>query len=58
MIYGQNTFFAVTFDWNEISTCSFFVGFSEFRAVTQTTQIQLIMVIHGIQGILGISRPE
>ena len=23
-IYGQNTFSAITFDWNKILTCSFF----------------------------------
>ena len=48
VIYDQITFFAVTFDWNEILTCSFFVGLCGFRAITQTAQIQLIMVIHGI----------
>ena len=24
-IYGQNTFSAITFDWNKILTCSFFL---------------------------------
>ena len=47
-IYGQNTFSAITFDLNKILTCSFFVGLCGFRAITQTTQIWLIMVIHGM----------
>ena len=47
-IYGQNTFSAITFDWNKILTCGFFVGLCAFRAITQTAQIRLITVIHGM----------
>ena len=47
-IYGQNTFSAITFDWNKILTCSFFCWTLWVQAITQTTQIQLITVIHGM----------
>ena len=47
-IYAQNTFSAITFDWNEILTCSFFCWTLWVQGYHRTAQIQLIMVIHGM----------
>ena len=33
-IYAQDTFSAITFDSNEILTCSFFIGLCGFRTIT------------------------